>query len=121
MSFKEMAARDNERVFLDLTTFAERRSIRYDGELYTDIPIVLSGARQSSRVKHETDHAQGLYAVRRVLHCRLSDLGNHQPEKGQRIFINDREGGEGYFQPFYVTFSVCEMGMLRVELEAIDE
>ena len=35
--------------------------------------------------------------------------------------INDQEGGGGFFREFYVASSVCEMGMLRVELEAVDE
>ena len=56
-----------------------------------------------------------------ALHCALSDLGGNQPEKGMRIQINNREGGGGFFREFYVASSVCEMGMLRVELEAIDE
>ena len=42
-------------------------------------------------------------------------------ERGQRIRINDQEGGGGFFREFYVASSVCEMGMLRVELEAVDE
>lgn len=37
------------------------------------------------------------------------------------IRINDQEGGGGFFREFYVASSVCEMGMLRVELEAVDE
>ena len=41
--------------------------------------------------------------------------------KGGRIEVNDEEGGGGFFRRFYVASSVCEMGMLRVELEAIDE
>ena len=64
---------------------------------------------------------QGLYIVSSVLHCALSDLGGVQPERGQRIRINDQEGGGGFFREFYVASSVCEMGMLRVELEAVDE
>lgn len=68
-----------------------------------------------------SDHVQGLYLVSSVLHCAMSDLGGNQPEKGQRIKINDQEGGGGFFREFYVASSVCEMGMLRVELEAIDE
>ena len=42
-------------------------------------------------------------------------------EKGMRIKINDTEGGGGYFSEFTVVSSVCELGMLCVELEAIDE
>ena len=56
-----------------------------------------------------------------VLHCALSDLGGKQPEKGMRIRVNDEDGGGGFFREYYVAASDCEMGMLCVELEAIDE
>ena len=119
--FKDMVAADNQSVFLNLSEFAEKRTIKYDGEVYEDIPIVLTGMKEKDRRQLMRDHAQGLYLVSSVLHCAMSDLGGKQPEKGTRIKINDREGGGGFFREFYVAASVCEIGMLRVELEAIDE
>ena len=119
--FKDMAAADNQSVFLNLGEFAEKRTIKYDGGIYEDIPIVLTGMKEKDRRQLMRDHAQGLYLVSSVLHCAMSDLGGKQPEKGTRIKINDREGGGGFFREFYVAASVCEIGMLRVELEAIDE
>lgn len=121
IGFKDMVARDNQAVFLNLDEFAERRTVLYDGATYEDIPIVLSGLKEKDRRQLMSDHAQGLYLVSSVLHCALSDVGGVQPEKGTRIKINDQEGGGGFFREFYVASSVCEMGMLRVELEAIDE
>ena len=120
-NFKDMVAADNRGVFLNLSEFAELRTVKYDGETYTDIPIVLSGLKEKDRRSLVNDHTQGLYQVTSVLHCAASDLGGNKPEKGQRIKINDEEGGGGFFFEFYVASSVCEMGMLRVELEAIDE
>lgn len=119
--FKDMVAADNQSVFLNLGEFAEKRTIKYDGEVYEDIPIVLTGMKEKDRRQLMRDHAQGLYLVSSVLRCAMSDLGGKQPEKGTRIKINDREGGGGFFREFYVAASVCEIGMLRVELEAIDE
>lgn len=121
MRFKDMVASDNKRVFLNLDEFAERRTVVYDGERFIDIPIVLSGLKEKDRRQVSSDHAQGLYLVSSVLHCARCDLGGKQPEKGTRIRINDREGGGGYFREFYVASSVCEAGMLRVELEGVDE
>ena len=120
-SFKDMVAEDVHSVFLNLDEFAERRTVRYDGDEYLDIQVVLSGLKEQDRRQLQSDHLQGLYLVSSVLHCALSDLGGNQPEKGARIKINDQEGGGGFFREFYVASSVCEMGMLRVELEAIDE
>ena len=54
------------------------------------------------------------------MHCALDDLGGNQPEKGCRIRINEREGGS-FFHDYCVASSICEMGMLRVELEDVDE
>lgn len=120
--FKDMVARDNFGVFLNCGEFAEKRTIRYDGVTYQDVPIVLAGLKEKDRrLLVVSDHAQGLFMVSSVLHCALDDLNGNQPEKGQRIKINDREGSGGFFREFYVASSVCEMGMLRVELEAIDE
>lgn len=119
--FKDMVADDVHAVFLNLDEFAEKRTIRYDGEEYRDIPIVLSGLKEQDRRQLQSDHIQGLYLVSSVLHCALSDLGGNQPEKGARIQVNDRKGGGGFFRTFYVAASVCELGMLRVELEAMDE
>lgn len=120
MSFKDMVAADIKGVFLNLDEFAEKRSIVYDGETYEDIPVVISGLKEQDRHQLESDHAQGLYLVTSVLHCALDDLNGKQPEKGSRIKIQDDEGG-AFYRSFYVASSVCEMGMLRVELEAIDE
>lgn len=119
--FKDMVANDNQSVFLNLSEFAERRTVIYDGATYQNIPIVLSGLKEKDRRQLISDHVQGLYLVSAVLHCAITDLGGNQPEKGQRIKINDQEGGDGFFRELYVASSVCEMGMLRVELEAIDE
>ncbi|MCM1439162.1 MAG: hypothetical protein NC131_08165 [Roseburia sp.] len=119
--FKDMVAADNASVFLNQDEFAEKRTVRYDGEEYLDIPVVLSGLKQKDRTQRVSDHAQGLYLVSRVLHCLEADLGGHQPEEGQFIFINNREGGGGFFQKYKVASSVCDMGMLRVELEAIEQ
>lgn len=120
-SFKEMVKADNAKVFMNIDEFAEKRTVIYDDVKYTDIPIVLKGLKEEDRVQKVNDHTQGIYLVSSVLHCMISDLGGKQPEKGTRIKINDTEGGGGYFSEFYVASSVCELGMLRVELEAIDE
>ncbi len=121
MSFKDMVAGDIHGVFLNASEFADRRTVVYDGATYADIPVVLSGLKEKDRRQLTSDHVQGLYLIHAVLHCARSDLGGNQPEKGMRIKINDREGGGGFFREFYVDSSVCELGVMRIELEAIDE
>ena len=121
MSFKAMVAADNQNVFLNTSEFADYRTVIYDEVRYEDIPIILSGLKEKDRRALVHDHVQGLYQVTSVLHCSIGDLGGNQPKKGQRIKINNQEGGNGFFHEFYVASSKCELGMLRVELEAIDE
>lgn len=124
-SFKEVVAQDNLATFLNVEEFGERRIIIYNGETYDGpehegIPVVLRGLKEQERRQLQSDHVQGLFLVSSVLHCTRDDLGGNQPEKGQRIRINDSEGSD-FFKEFYVASSKCEFGMLRVELEAIDE
>lgn len=117
--FRDMVADDIHAVFLNLDEFAEKRTIHYDGEEYQDIPIVLSGLKEQARRQLQSDHAQGLYQVSATLYCDAMDLNGRQPEKGMRIKIS--EGDRGFFREFYVSSSICEMGMLRIALEEIDE
>ena len=124
--FKRKVERDIHKVFLNLEHYGEPRTVNYDGEVYRDIPIVLTGAKEQDRRRivmqqGNRDHAQGLFLVSRVLHCAITDLGGKQPEKGQSIQINNEEGGGGFFHEYTVASSICDMGMLTVELEAIDE
>jgi hypothetical protein len=117
MSFKEKVATDNHAVFLNLEHFAELHTVEYDGETYTDIPLVLRGVKESERRQLAADHAQGLYLASTVMHGDVRDLGGNIPEKGMRIKISDGN----FMREYYVAVSDCQMGMLRVELEAIDE
>lgn len=126
MSFKDMVATDIRNVFLNPGEFAELRTVVYDGVTYDGpehkgIPVVLKGIKEEERHQLVSDHVQGLYLVSSVLHCAIDDLGGKQPERGARIKINDEENGGGFFREFYVAKSGCDLGMLRVELEAIDE
>lgn len=118
--FKDMVAADNANVFMNVEEFSEKRTVIYDGGTYTDIPILLTKLKEKDRRQLVTDHVQGLYLVTAILHCTLSDVGGVLPEKGQHIKINDEEGG-GFFYKYRVAASGCSMGMVRAELEAIDE
>ena len=121
MSFKDMVDADIKGVFLNFDEFAKKRTVEFDGDVFVDIPIVLSGLKEKDRRQLVADHIRGLYLISSVLHCAAKDLDGKQPEKGQRIKINDQEGGGGFFQEFYVASSTVEMGMLRAELREIDE
>lgn len=116
-TFKDMLETDNKNVFMNVNEFAELHTIIYDGVTYKDVPLVLSGIKEKDRRQLVSDHVQGLYLVSTVMHCTASDLGGVVPEKGIRIKISDGD----FLRDFTVASSVCVEGMLRVELEAIDE
>ena len=118
--FNDMVEADIKRVFTNPSEFAEIRTVIYDGVTYENIPVVLSGIKEKDRRQLVSDHVQGLFLVTAVFHCAASDLGGVVPEKGTKIKISDSEDGE-FFREFYVGNSVNEMGMIRLELEAIDE
>lgn len=120
MSLQDMVVADVHSIFLNLNEFAEKRTVIYDGATYTDISVVISGMKEKDRRVLVSDHIQGLYRVTSTLHCAKADIGGKQPEKGTKIRISTKAGGT-FFRDFYVASSVSECGMLRVELEAIDE
>ena len=50
---------------------------------------------------------------------RRSDLAGKLPEKGRKFGIYDED--DGFLREYYVAQSSCDLGMVRLELEAIDE
>ncbi len=118
-TFQDFLKGDLSRVFLNLDELAQRRTLRYDGETYRDIPVVLTGPEEQAHRQLRSDRAQGLYLVTAILHCAQADLGGALPEKGQRIHVSDPESD--FFREYYVASSSCELGMLHVELEELDE
>ena len=126
MSFKESVDADIKNVFLNPAEFGELRTVVYDDVTYEDILVVISSVKEKDRrtmliQNGRRDNIQGLYMSLSVLHCARADLGGKMPEKGQSLKINNREGGGGFFKEYRVAASGCASGMLRVELEAIDE
>lgn len=121
MSFRDMVANDLHNVFLNPEEFAERRTVRYDGEVYESVPVVISEDRQETRDRRtEDDHAQGLYQKMTRVHIALSDIGGKLPEQGTPVWIGVREGG-AFLQKYYVETSKPEMGLAIMELRAVDE
>jgi len=121
--FKDRVARDIHRVFLNMDEFAEKRTVIYDGVTYDGpehegISIVLTGPVDKGREQLEDDHVQGLHLVTHTLYCAKEDLGGKLPEHGKSIRINTYTGGK-FFQRYYIAASADEIGMFRIELEAI--
>ncbi len=118
MSFREMVAAENLNVFSNTDEFADLHTIVYDGETYEGVPCTISKLRAKDRVIPSKDHAQGLYLVTAVCHFPLESLDSNIPEKGSKIGITDETD---FMRYYYVAQSGCDMGMVRLELEAYDE
>lgn len=115
--FKNMVQADIKNVFLNSSEFADLHTIIYDGETYEDVSLVMTGIKESDRPALVGDRVQGLYLVTTVVHVAVSDLGGRVPEKGMKFKINDGD----FFEEYYVASCNNDLGMLRIELEAIDE
>jgi hypothetical protein len=115
--FKDMVEADNRNVFINVSEFADLHTVIYDGETYEDVPLVMTGIKEQDRKQLVPDHVQGLYLVTNIMYCSVADLGGNVPEKGMKIKVSDGS----YYREYYIGASVNYMGMLRVELEAIDE
>lgn len=132
MSFKDVVHADVKGTFLNLAEFGEYRNIWYDGTVYENVAVVLSGLKENDRkrlvsgVKEQggrnsvADRVQGLYNENIVLHCAAEDLGGKQPENGARFRISKTEGGRSW-REYRVVTSVSDMGMFRVELAGLTE
>lgn len=122
MSFKDMIAADVEGVFLNSKEFAEPHTVKYDGVEYPDIPIVLTKTKEMERPVTVLDHMEGIHKVTTVAHIALSDLNGIIPEQKRHISINDGFAlGKPFFVKYRIVTSDCEIGMIRLELEAFDE
>ncbi len=117
MGFKEMVARDRRKVFLNTGEFAERRTLRYDGQEYPDRAVVLQDLALERRDRESGDHVPGLHRAALVLYCAREDLGGKLPEVGKSLEVSPGEG-ERIFRKYQIAAASDQLGMLRIELEA---
>lgn len=121
MSFKESVAADCKSVFLNTDEFADLHTVKYDGEIYRDIPVVLTKVKERERTVVGGDHMQGVHLVSATAHMALEDLGCI-PEQKRHIEIDDGSAlGVPFYRKFRIVTSDCEMGIVVLELEAFDE
>ena len=57
--FKDAVQEDLNSVFLNLDEFAETHTVYYDGEEYSDIPIVMTGLSEKERYCSSRREAAG--------------------------------------------------------------
>lgn len=118
-----MVANDNRDVFCNPYEFAELRRIVYEGVTYDGedgqgIPVVLTKVREKDRRQLKDDHGEGIFRVNATLHVDIRQLNGIQPEKGTKLRISE---SPDFYQTYYIVTSACPMGMVILELEALDE
>lgn len=122
MSFADTFNADLGSIVLNTSDFAETKTVRYDGEIYSDIPVILTRPKQTARQAKDDDHMEGVHVVSAVLHCRKSDLGGNVPEQKQIFSISSGKAiGRTFFRKYRIISSTCRFDMIRLELEAYDE
>ena len=103
MGFKDMVKSDIANVLMNTEEFAESHTVKYDGEVYEDIPIILQRVKQSDRPIIQSDHAEGIYLVTAVAYINEKDLDGVIPEQGHRFEIDDGEAlGKTFFRKYSV-------------------
>lgn len=126
MSFKSMIHDDIGGVFLNFSEFAERRDIRFNGNEYDKVPIVLQNTRERDRREHRTsfqdDPSQGFYLTRVVAFVALDSFNGVQPEQGIHMELKmDGRHGQPWWKRYAVRESQETDGLLKIQLEAVDE
>lgn len=122
-TFKDCAAVEIEKAFLNPNELAEVRTVIYDGVTYENISVIEVGPKEGKRssvVQMQHDFGQGLYKRTIILYCAEKDLNGVKPEQGSQLSMNEEQGGT-FFHKFRVVESTTEMGMYRVKLEEVDE
>lgn len=122
-SFRAQLEADSLQVFLNPEEFGERRSVRYDGTVYEDIPVVLAEGgeleRHNTRIM-KTDHAQSLYKSKVRLFCRAADLGGKTPEFGAAVELESRKKN-GFWLKYTVESAARDEGVVDLLLRKVDE
>ncbi len=121
--FREQLAADNAQVFLNLAEFGEARSVKYDGEVYKDVNVVLDEGLEVARnnIKlMKTDHSQGLYKGQVRMFCQRKALGGKLPEIGKSLEI-ESERHNGFWRKYTIEESGCDEGMLTLLLKRVSE
>lgn len=115
LTFKGAIAHDVQGVFLNQGEFADLHTIKYNGNVYEDIPISLQDVEQTERQQMKDDHLPGIFKAKAVLYCAREDIGGKLPEQGKWLEINDGKNPR-FFNKYQVGSSGEEMGMARIEL-----
>lgn len=121
--FRAQLAADNAQVFLNAGEFGQTRTVRYDGEVYEDIDIVLDEGLEVTHHNYKimkTDHSKGLLKDQVRLYCQRADLGGHLPEVEDVLELESAKR-RGFWIKYEVELAKCEEGMLDLLLKKVDE
>lgn len=122
MGFKDTVKQDIQSIFLNCDEFAEAHTVKFNGDEYKDIPVVLEVVKQSERQASASDHMEGIYSVTAKAYFDISNTDGKMPEQGKYFEIDDGEAvGETYFRRYRVVTAEDAMGMVCLELELFDE
>lgn len=122
MSFKDQVAADNLGVFLNTNEFADVYTVRYDGEVFENVPVVRrtrqDQPKRGTGSAYIHDYSKGFFIRSDIVHLRRCDIGGYVPETEMPF---EMEKDDGFYEKYRVKKSIDDMGMIRMELEVWDE
>ena len=111
MNFEEALICDLNNVFNNRTEFAKSCTVYYDGEVYENIPVTITGIAQD-RKKTASQHDEGIFINEIKVYFKASDI-EAVPRKNHTIQIDNEE--------YDIKTVSQEMGEIVLVLEALDE
>lgn len=121
MGFKQQVNNDNS-TFLNPEEFADIHTVRYDGDEFENIPVVLEELKETERNAVSSDHAEGIYRVSAKVFFAQRDIGGAFPERGCLFEIdNGIAAGKPFYDRYTIVTSSVDMGMVELELGRYDE
>lgn len=119
LTFKDCVAADAFKTFLNQEEHAETRTVRYNGEVYENVPVIEDSmdevSRSNSAIRRQ-DYAQGLLKREVTLFCAAESLGGVMPERGTYLEVSEGASAT-VFHKYRVVEASKEVGMYRLELE----
>ncbi|MEA5083289.1 MAG: hypothetical protein VB018_03950 [Lachnospiraceae bacterium] len=111
MNFEEALNYDLNNVFNNAAEFAKPCTVYYDGEVYENIPVTITGMAQD-RKKSASEHDEGIFINEIKAYLKVADIET-VPRKNHTIQIDTEE--------YDIKTVAEEMGEIVLVLEALDE
>lgn len=113
MSLKDRIFADNANIFLNVNHFAELFTIDYNGEIFENVPAMLTAKLESERKRAQNDHIQGLSIITHTFYCETKIFDRELPHPEEEIKLQNKIGR---LNTYYVVSCKDDFGMCKIQL-----